>query len=56
LKFYGDFSGYGKLSEFERHLIGHRRERSEVKDVLDKIDVNHYFYGIEKEALLDLLI
>lgn len=56
LKFYGDFFGYGKLSEFERRLIGHRWDRSEVKDVLDTIDVNHYFYGIEKEGLLDLLI
>lgn len=51
LKFYGDFFSYGKLSAFEGRLIGRRRDRSEIKDVLDTIDVNHYFYGIELENI-----
>ena len=46
LKFYGDFFAYGDLSEFERRLIGRRRDRSEIKDALDSLDVDHYFHGI----------
>ena len=56
LKFYGDFFGHGDLGEFERRLIGHRRDRSEVKDVLDTLDVNFYFHGIGREDLLDLMM
>ncbi len=56
LKFYGDFFAYEDLSEFERRLIGRRRDRSEIKDALDTLDVDHYFHGIEREGLLDLMV
>ncbi|RJQ85910.1 MAG: lipoate--protein ligase [Desulfobacteraceae bacterium] len=56
LKFYGDFFAHGDLGEFERRLTGLRRDRSEIKDVLDTLDVDHYFHRIEKEGLLDLIV
>lgn len=56
LKFYGDFFSHGDLSEFEQRLIGRRRERSEIKDVLETLDVGQYFHGIDREGLLSLLV
>jgi lipoate---protein ligase len=55
-KFYGDFFGHGDLVEFEHQLIGHRRDRSEVKDLLETIDTDHYFHGIDKEGLRNLIV
>ena len=55
-KFYGDFFGHGDLAQFERRLTGHRRDRSEIRDLLVPLDVEHYFHGIEKEGLLDLIV
>jgi lipoate-protein ligase A len=54
-QFYGDFFGQGDLSEFEKALIGHRYDPSEIKDVLELLDVNHYFNGIGKAGLLNLI-
>ena len=55
-KFYGDFFGYGDLSEIEQQLIGHRYDRSEIRDFLETIDLNHYFDGISREELLGLIV
>jgi lipoate-protein ligase A len=55
-KFYGDFFGHGDLSEFEKKLIGHRYEKPEIKDVLELLDINHYFNGISKKGLLSLMV
>jgi lipoate-protein ligase A len=55
-KFYGDFFGQRDLSEFERKLIGHRYEKSEIRDVLESLDVDLYFNGISKEGLLSLIV
>jgi lipoate-protein ligase A len=55
-KFYGDFFGHGNLAEFEHRLIGHRRDRSEIKDLLETMDTDHYFHGIDKEGLRELIV
>ena len=55
-KFYGDFFGQGDLARFEHGLMNHRRDRSEIKDHLDVLDVDHFFHGIDKEGLLDLIV
>jgi lipoate---protein ligase len=55
-KFYGDFFGHGELAAFERRLIGHRRDRAEIKDLMEAIDTDHYFHGIDREGLHDLIV
>ena len=54
-KLYGDFFGFGPIRELEQKLIGHRYDRSELKDVLGLIDINYYINGIGEDELLDLL-
>lgn len=55
-KFYGDFFGHGDLTRFERRLAGHRRDRSEIKDLLETMNTDHYFHRIPREGLLDLIV
>lgn len=56
LKFNGDFFAQGNLREFERRLIGHRRDRAELNDVLRTMEVGDYFHGIGGEELIDLMV
>ena len=55
-KFYGDFFGHGALSELERKLIGHRYDKSEIRDVLETLDIEHYFSNMSREELLGLIV
>ena len=55
-KFYGDFFGHGDLATFENLLTGHRRDRSEIKDLLEGVEVDHFFHGIGRQGLADLIV
>jgi lipoate-protein ligase A len=54
-KFYGDYFGHGDPADVEQLISGHRRDRHEIRDLLESLDVDHYFHGIGKEGLLDLI-
>jgi lipoate---protein ligase len=55
-KFYGDFFGHGDPADLEQLLIGHRRDDNEIRDLFETMDTTHYFHGISKEGLLDLIV
>jgi lipoate-protein ligase A len=55
-KFYGDFFGHGDPADVEKLIAGHRRDRHEIQDLLESLDVDHYFHGIDKENLLDMIV
>ena len=55
-KFYGDFFGHGDLADVEGLLTGHRKDRSEIRDLLEDVNLDHYFHGIGRQDLLDLIV
>ena len=55
VEFYGDFFGYGDPADVGKLLIGHRRDRHEIWDALEPLDTGHYFHGVDKEGLLELI-
>ncbi|MED4649046.1 lipoate--protein ligase LplJ [Bacillus inaquosorum] len=54
-KIFGDFFGVGDVSEIENMLVGKQYERSVIADVLDDVNLKHYFGNITKEDFLDLI-
>lgn len=56
VKFYGDFFGVQDVAELADKLKGLKYERKVIADVLDKIDINSYFMGVNKEEALDIII
>ncbi|MBC8590954.1 lipoate--protein ligase [Wansuia hejianensis] len=53
---YGDFFGEKDISELERNLIGVKHDIKELKNVLDKLNINDYISGLSsKEFIGDLL-
>lgn len=54
-KFHGDFFGYRDPAEVEKLIVGHRRDRHEIRDLLAPLNMNEYFHGIGKEGLLELI-
>lgn len=54
--FHGDFFGYGDPADIENLLIGHRRDRNEIHELLDQLDLNHYFHGIGTEGILEMIV
>ncbi|MCY8331602.1 lipoate--protein ligase, partial [Bacillus spizizenii] len=54
-KIFGDFFGAGDVSEIENLLVGKQYERSVIADVLDDVNLKHYFGNITKEDFLDLI-
>lgn len=55
-KFYGDFFGNGDLGDIESRLKGTRYERTDLEKELEHVHLGHYFKGIPKEELLDLIV
>jgi lipoate---protein ligase len=54
-KFHGDFFSHGDPADVEKLLIGHRQDRHEIRELFETLDISHYFYGIGKEDLLELI-
>lgn len=53
---FGDFFGVGDVKDVEKNLVGTRYEHDALEEVLDKIDVGHYFGKLTKNDLLGLMI
>nr|WGD69281.1 lipoate protein ligase C-terminal domain-containing protein [Bacillus subtilis] len=54
-KIFGDFFGVGDVSEIENLLVGKQYERGVIADVLEGVNLKHYFGNITKEDFLDLI-
>ena len=54
-KIFGDFFGVGDVADIENKLNGVRYDREEIENVLEDIDMNHYFGKVTRQEFLDLL-
>lgn len=54
-KIFGDFFGVGDVADIENKLNGVRYDREAIEDVLEDIDMNHYFGKVTRQEFLDLL-
>lgn len=54
-KIFGDFFGVGDIADIEKRLIGHQYDRKTISDVLEDMDMRHYFGNVSKEDFLDLI-
>lgn len=55
-KFYGDFFGVGDLKDVENQFINQKYEEQTIKKILENIDVNQYFLGMNKEQLVECIV
>ncbi|KAB1954561.1 lipoate--protein ligase [Lactiplantibacillus plantarum] len=55
IKFYGDFFGSGNVQDIEAVLKGVRYDHEAIAKALADIDLNQYFTGIERSAVIDLI-
>ena len=54
IKFYGDFFGSGNIQDIEAALPV-RYDHEAIAKALADIDLNQYFTGIERSAVIDLI-
>lgn len=54
-KIFGDFFGVGDVADIENKLNGVRYDREAIENVLEDIDMNHYFGKVTRQEFLDLL-
>ncbi len=54
-KIFGDFFGVGDIADIEKRLIGQQYDRTTISDVLEDMDMRHYFGNVSKEDFLDLI-
>ncbi|MBS4537701.1 lipoate--protein ligase [Clostridium sp. D2Q-11] len=54
-KIYGDFFGDKDVSNLEKEFINKKYDEEFIKATLDEIELNEFFYGIEKQDLIDCL-
>ncbi|WP_144522794.1 lipoate--protein ligase [Bacillus pumilus] len=54
-KIFGDFFGVGDIAGIEKRLIGQQYDRKTISDVLEDMDMRHYFGNVSKEDFLDLI-
>jgi len=55
IKFYGDFLGYGEMSDIEDKLTGVKYEKSFLTDSLKSFDLNNYFGNININEFIAFL-
>ncbi|MGO1651652.1 lipoate--protein ligase [Senegalia sp. (in: firmicutes)] len=55
LKIYGDFFGDKDVSSLEDQLIGKSYRKEDIEKTLENIEIEKYFYNINKEDILDCL-
>lgn len=56
ITFFGDFFGTKDAGELAQELQGLIYDRAHLTEMLEKIDTNQYFNGIDKKDLIDLLV
>ena len=54
-KIFGDFFGLGEIHDVEEKLIGTKYEKADLEQVIETIDLEHYFGKITKTEFLDLI-
>lgn len=54
-KIFGDFFGLGEIHDVEEKLIGIKYEKAALEQVIEMIDLEHYFGKITKTEFLDLI-
>ncbi|MBH0172080.1 lipoate--protein ligase [Fictibacillus phosphorivorans] len=54
-KIFGDFFGVGDVSDIENKLNGVRYDREAIEEVLEDLDLSHYFGNVTRQEFLDLL-
>ncbi|MEG0628885.1 MAG: lipoate protein ligase C-terminal domain-containing protein, partial [Enterococcus sp.] len=54
-KIFGDFFGLGEIKDVEDQLIGTRYDKHALTEVIDQLDLTHYFGNITKEDFLALI-
>jgi len=55
-KIYGDFFGKGNVGDVEERLIGVRVKEEDLLEVLESIDLGHYFGKVEAQELVELIL
>lgn len=53
---HGDFFGEGELEDISKILSGCRYSKEAVKEAINGVDIEKYFYKISKEEILDCII
>ncbi len=56
IRFFGDFFAKKSIDELSQALSGIKYEKGIIKDKLEEIDAKEYFYKINNEEILDLII
>lgn len=51
-KIFGDFFGVGDIADIEKRLIGQQYDRKTISDVLENMDMRHYFGNVSKRIFL----
>ncbi|KZE67234.1 lipoate--protein ligase [Fictibacillus phosphorivorans] len=54
-KIFGDFFGVGDVSDIEKKLNGVRYDRQAIENVLEDVNLEHYFGNVSRQEFLDLL-
>lgn len=54
-KIFGDFFGVGDVSDIENKLNGVRYDREAIENVLEDVNLEHYFGNVSRQEFLDLL-
>ncbi|MEG0856865.1 MAG: lipoate--protein ligase [Terrisporobacter sp.] len=52
----GDFFGEGEVSDITSSLLGCKYNKEDIKNILSKIDIDKYFYKINKDEILECII
>ncbi|MEM7164076.1 MAG: lipoate--protein ligase [Planctomycetota bacterium] len=55
VKVYGDFLGLGEISELERALTGIAYSPDALRGAIERLDLDHYFGGLDHSELVELL-
>ncbi|MGF7046761.1 lipoate-protein ligase A [Paenibacillus sp. DS2015] len=55
IKIYGDFFGVGDVADIENTLRDKRYEEAEVRETLEKFEIQHYFGNIELDDFIGLV-
>lgn len=54
-KIYGDFLGFGEISEIEWKLVGVRYQPENLREALADVDVSSYFGGLSHQEFVEFL-
>lgn len=55
-KINGDFFGEGEIEDISNLLCGCRYNKEDILNILENIDINKYFYRVNKDELIECII